>query len=89
MAGVFVQIILIIDMGPRCVCVWGGGVIIERSDVSDLRRLLGCLRSTMYSWYMVRNALYYGPKPLKSTWRHGHFLNLTCNIGLSDMRQGV
>ena len=28
------------------------------------------------------------PTPLKSTGRHGHFLNLTCDIGLSDMRQG-
>ena len=26
-----------------------------------------------------------GPRPIKSTGRHGHFLNLTCDIGLSDM----
>ena len=29
----------------------------------------------------------YGPRPLKSTGRHGHLLNLTCDIGLSDLRQ--
>ena len=28
----------------------------------------------------------HGPWPLKSTGRHGHFLNSTCDIGLSDMR---
>ena len=27
-----------------------------------------------------------GPKPLKSTWRHGQF---ECDMGLSDMRQGL
>ena len=32
---------------------------------------------------------YYGPRPLKSTGRHGHFLNSTCDIGPSDMRQGL
>ena len=31
----------------------------------------------------------YGPRPLKSRGRHGHFLNSTCDIGLSDMRQGL
>ena len=31
----------------------------------------------------------YGPRPLKLTGRHGHFLNLTCDIGPSDMRQGL
>ena len=30
-----------------------------------------------------------GPRPLKSTGRHGQFLNSTCNIRLSDMRQGL
>ena len=28
-----------------------------------------------------------GPRPLKSTGRHGHFLNSTCDIGISDMQQ--
>ena len=31
----------------------------------------------------------YGAWPLKSTGRHGHFLNSTCDIGLSDMQQGL
>ena len=26
----------------------------------------------------------YGPRPLKSTRRHGHFLNSTCDIGLGN-----
>ena len=30
----------------------------------------------------------YGPWPLKSTGRHWHFLNSTCDMGLSDMRHG-
>ena len=30
-----------------------------------------------------------GPIPLKSTGRHGHFLNSTCDTRLSDMRQGL
>ena len=30
----------------------------------------------------------YGPWPLKSTGRHGHFLKSTCDIELIDMRQG-
>ena len=30
----------------------------------------------------------YGPRPLKSTGRLGHFLNSTCDIELIDMRQG-
>ena len=30
----------------------------------------------------------YGPRPLNSTRRHGLFLNLTCDISLSDMRHG-
>ena len=29
-----------------------------------------------------------GPRPLKSTGRHGHFLNSTCDIEPIDMRQG-
>ena len=28
-----------------------------------------------------------GPRPLKTTGGHGHFLNSTCDMGLSDMRQ--
>ena len=31
---------------------------------------------------------WYGPRPLSSTRRHGLFLNLTCNIRLSDMPHG-
>ena len=31
---------------------------------------------------------YYGPRPLKSTGRHGYFLNSTCDIELINMRQG-
>ena len=31
----------------------------------------------------------YGPRPLKSTGRHGHFLNSTWDIRLSNMRQGL
>ena len=38
-------------------------------------------------WTLDTNS--YGPRPLKSTGRHGHFLNSTCDIGLSDMRQGL
>ena len=30
-----------------------------------------------------------GPRPLKLTGRHGHFLNSTCAIGLSDIRHGL
>ena len=30
----------------------------------------------------------YGPRSLNSTRRHGLFLNLTCDISLSDMRHG-
>ena len=30
-----------------------------------------------------------GPRPLKSTRRHWHFLNSTCDIRLSDMQQGL
>ena len=47
-------------------------------------------------WCLVNGAsnnlkleAYYGPRPRKSTGRHGHFLNLTCDIGLTDMRQGL
>ena len=31
----------------------------------------------------------HGPRPLNSTGRHGHFLNSTSDISLSDMRQGL
>ena len=30
-----------------------------------------------------------GPRPLKSTWDHGHLLNSTCDIRHGDMRQGL
>ena len=30
----------------------------------------------------------YGPRPLDSTRRHGLFLNLTCDISLSELRHG-
>ena len=29
-----------------------------------------------------------GPRPQKSTGRHGLFVHSTCDIGLSDMRHG-
>ena len=36
----------------------------------------------------VQAAQPYGPRPLKSTGRHGYFLNSTCDVELNDMRQG-
>ena len=38
--------------------------------------------------YRLFSVYQYGPRPLKSTGRHWPFLNLTCDIGLSEMRHG-
>ena len=37
-----------------------------------------------------RGGMYgYSPRPLKSTWRHGHFLKSTCDVALCDMRNKI
>ena len=40
-------------------------------------------------WSQQRATLKYGPRPLHSTRRHGHFLKSTCDIEPSDMRKNV
>ena len=44
-------------------------------------------RGRLGYWRVGAETLYYGPRPLKSTRRHGHFLKSTCDMGPIDREE--